>query len=144
MSIRRTILENSGLFEMIREKFSDFQTDPDALALAIEGHFRGTSDLVAIDGFEFLYVMEETQTTLNIVGMAYFLPSSLIPLEATFQSVNDGISYRVFLGSEDEVWHGLTKKKRWSAVYLFATEGYDPQWNWDQPLDGLLRLKMGR
>ena len=140
MSIRQTIIEKSPFFKFIRNDFSSFSTEIDALAYAIEGHFRGESHFGAVDGFEQFFVVEETQATLRIFGMAYFLPSSLLPFEVLFQVENGGISYRAFCGSEDEMWGNLSKKKRWAAVYLYATEGYEPQWNWDQPLEGLLRL----
>ena len=138
MPIRQTIIEKSPFFKLIREDFPSFSTDIDALADAVEGHFRDSSDLGAIDGFEQFFVMQETQATLRIFGMAYFLPSSLLPLEASFQAENDGISFRVARGSDDTIWKGLTKKKRWAAIYLYATEGYEPQWNWEQSLEGLL------
>ena len=140
MSIRRDILESSRTLEKIREQSSDYLTDPDALALAIEGHFRGIAALAAIDGFEFLHVSEESPEDLKVVGLAYFLPTSLIPLKAGFQSENGEIAYQVRLGLDDDAWRTLTNKKRWSAVYLNATEGYEPKWNWSEPLVGVLPL----
>lgn len=138
MSIRNDIITTSPFFDLITKKFSDFETDMDALAYAIEGQLRGTPDMGAIDGFNTFHVLEETDTKLRVVGMAYFLPSSLIPLDASFSTTNDGISYRVKLAAEDGKWKRLTEKKRWSAVYLYATENYEPQWNWEATLTGFL------
>jgi len=137
MSIRSDIINTSPFFDLITERFSDFETDLDALAYAIEGQLRGTPDMGAIDGFNTFHVLEETDTKLRVVGMTYFLPSSLIPLDASFSTTNDGISYRAKLGAEDDKWKHLTEKKRWSAVYLYATENYEPQWNWEPTQNGV-------
>ena len=138
MSIRNDIITSSPFFDLITERFSDFETDLDALAYAIEGQLRGTPEMGAIDGFNTFHVVEETDTKLRVVGMAYFLPSCLIPLDASFSSTNEGTSYRVKLGAEDDTWQRLSEKKRWSAVYLYATENYQPQWNWEPTQSGFL------
>jgi len=137
MSIRSDIITTSPFFDLITERFSDFETDLDVLAYAIEGQLRGTPDMGAIDGFNTLHVLEETDTNLRVAGMVYFLPSSLIPLDASFNTTNGGTSYRVKLGAEDGKWKRLTEKKRWSAVYLYATENYEPQWNWEPTQKGV-------
>jgi|GEM_PF-5734039 len=139
MSIRSTIIELSPFAELVREKFSDVPSSPEALAYAIEGHFRAVSDLGPIDGCTNFHTLEETAVSLRIIGMAYVLPSSLLPLEVSFQVVEGGMSYRVLLAQDDKVWNGLTKAKRWNAVYLYATVGQEPQWNWSLPLEGILR-----
>ncbi|MEQ8782439.1 MAG: hypothetical protein RIE06_22465 [Roseibium album] len=136
--IRRDIITKSPFFDLIAERFFDFETDLDALAYAVEGQLRGTPDMGAIDGFKTFHVMEETDAKLRVVGMAYFLPSSLVPIDASFSATNNRISYRVMLGAEDDQWKRLTEKKRWSAVNLYATENYEPQWNWEPPLEGFL------
>jgi len=138
MSIKQPLIEGSPFFELISEQFSNYLIDPDALAYAVEGHLRSILDVGAIDGFDIFHVVEETSAILRVVGLAYILPRSLLPLEASFRKGNGSISYRVFLGSEDKPWHGLTSKKRWAAVYLYATEGYEPQWNWSEPQEGFL------
>jgi len=140
ISIRQELLESSPFQKLIRERYLNFLTNPDAIAYAVEGHLRGLMDLGAIDGFDIFHVMEETAATLRIVGLAYFLPSSLLPLEASFRMESGGISFRVLLCSEDELWHGLTSKKQWSAVYLYATVGYEPQWNWIEHREGFLSI----
>ncbi|MEM9550413.1 MAG: hypothetical protein AAGA05_04505 [Pseudomonadota bacterium] len=137
MSIRSDIITTSPFFNSITEKFVDFETDVDALAYAVEGQLRGTPDMGAIDGFNTFHVLEETDTKLRVVGMAYILPSSLIPLDASFNMTSGNVAYRVKLGAEDGRWKRLTEKKRWSAVYLYATENYEPQWNWEPTLKGV-------
>ncbi len=137
MSIRSDIITTSPFFALIPERFSDFETDLDALAYAIEGQLRGTPEMGAIDGFDTFHVLEETDRKLRVVWLAYFLPSSLIPLDASFGMTHDGISYRVKLGAEDATWQRLTEKKRWSAVYLYATENDRPQWNWEPTRKGV-------
>ena len=138
MSIRSDIITRSPVFDLITERFSDFKTDVDALAFAVEGQLRSTPDMGAIDGFKTFHVMEETDTRLRVVGLAYFLPSSLVPLDALFSLTRGTISYRVKLGAEDHRWQSLSDKKRWSAVYLYATGNGDLQWNWDLTLNGEL------
>lgn len=137
MAIRSDIVTTSPFFKWITKKFSDFETDLDALAHAVEGHLRGTP-MGAIDGFNMFHVLEETDAKLRVVGMAYFLPHSLVPLDALFGATSDGVSYQVHLGADDDRWKRLTERKRWAAVYLYATENYEPRWHWEPPLEGLL------
>ena len=138
MSIRSDIITTNPFFDLITERFSDFETDLDALAYAVEGQLRGTPDMGAIDGFSTFHVLQETDTKLRVVGMAYFLPSSLIPMDASFNVTSGNVAYRVKLVAEDGRWQRLTEKKRWSAVYLYATENYEQQWNWEPTLKGVL------
>lgn len=138
MSIRRDIITKSPFFHLITERFPDFETDLTALAYAVEGQLRGTPDMASIDGFKMFHVLEETETTLRVIGMAYFLPSSLIPLDASFRLTSNSVSYRVKLGAEDHKWKSLTQKKRRSAIYLYATENSVPRWNWQPTLIGVL------
>lgn len=142
MSIRRAILDESPFSKLIPELIPNAPSAPEAFVFAVEGHLRIISGLGALDGFTSLHVVEETSETLRIVGLTHVLPSSLLPLEVSFQVANDGISYLVLLGSDDRVWNGLTESKRWKAVYLYATEEHEPQWNWNQPLEGLLGPKL--
>lgn len=139
MSIRRAILKDSPLAELVRRDFPNWSTDNHAFGFALEGYLGTVSELSALDGFDFLHVAEETPATLRTIGLAYILPSSELPLDVSFRSVSGEISYRALLGSDDELWKGLTRSKKWEAVYLYATEGYEPKWNWNQPIEGLLR-----
>lgn len=138
MSIRDTIVETSPFYEIARERLSEFPTNSYTLPYTIEGHFRIIPETNAIDGFTNFHVVEETPMMLKIVSMAYFLESGLLPFEATFQTVMEGISYTALLSSEDSVWESWSEKKRWNAIYQYATERQEPQWNWDKPLVGLL------
>lgn len=92
----------------------------------------------AVDGFTYLNVVEETPTALRAVGISYVLPSSKVPIDAEFRLASGAIEYRILVGFDGETWDALTESKRWKAVYLFATEGAEPEWNWDQPVEGSL------
>ena len=137
MNIKQELLTRSPFFKLVEEKFPDYHDNMSAFAYAVEGQFRRTAGFGAIDGFEIFHIVDQTPTELKIVGLTYFLPSSLLPLEASFTIENREISYRVRLGLEDKTWHDLTKQKRWKAVYLYATEGHEPVWNWGEPVSGV-------
>ncbi len=139
MSIRRTTIEECLGFERIRKKFPRYLTDSDALAWAMESRFRADSALGAIDGFEQFYVMEEDRMTLRVFGTAHFLPSSVLPLEAFLRLERDVISYQAIRALDDSTWKKLSAKKSWAAAHLYATEGYEPKWNWDRPIKGIWR-----
>ena len=66
------------------------------------------------------------------------MPSSQLPVDAKFRFADGTIEYRILVGSDDEIWDALTESKRWKAVYLFATEGAEPNWNWNQLVEGSL------
>ncbi len=136
MSIRQDIIARAGSL-----RHREGSTADDVVLMdAVESHFRSLSDFSSIDGFADFYVLHETEQEICFVGRTYFLdPYGLMPMEVTFQGREDGnISYRVLLGLENQKWKILTEKKRWSSVYLYATEGYAPPWKWDRPLTGLL------
>ena len=140
MSIKRDIIESSPFFKTICKDYPNFMNDPYAFAYAIEGHFRIDPNLGSIDGFNIYHVVKETYTALNLVGLAWFVQNSnLLPLEVLFQVMNQDINYHVLLGAEDQVWENMSEKKRWSAVYQYATEGVEPTWNWGNSFDGMLR-----
>ena len=138
MTVRNDILAGSPFFKLVAERYPRYESDPDALGMAIEGHFRGIPELSAIDGFNTFHVLDESPTRMRVIGLAWFLPSSLIPLEASFQASDSDISYSVMLGAEDPFWQSLRERKRWSAVYLYATENLGPPWNWGKTLQGSL------
>lgn len=92
----------------------------------------------ALDGFTYLNVVEETPESLRAVGISYILPSGKLPIDAEFRLTSGAVEYRILVGSDDEAWGALTESKRWKAVYLYATEGAEPEWNWDLPVEGSL------
>jgi len=138
MTIRRKIIERTG-YQRPGDEYSS-PTSDEALIDAVEWHFRGLADFSSIDGFADFYVLQESTREVSIMGRTYFLgPYGLVPMKAKFRNLPDGaISYKVLLGKVGPAWEQLSEKKRWAAVYLHATEGYAPPWEWDQPLKGLL------
>lgn len=138
MSIRNDILADSPFFKLVLERNPSPFLDPDTLAIAIDGHLRCLPNLPAMDGFKSFHVLEETLTSLRVVGLAYLLPRGVLPLEADFRSREDGIFFRILVGEEDLFWKNLTEKKRWAEVHLYATEKRKPQWHWQPPVEGLL------
>lgn len=84
-------------------------------------------------------MVEETATALRAVGLSYVLPSSILPIDAQFRFSDGSVEYRVLVGSDDEMWGALSESKRWKAVYLYATEGVEAEWNWEDPVEGLLK-----
>ena len=136
MTIRNSILQKSPFSELVCEKFLEASSSNEALGYALEGVLRSIPSMGGVDGFNSLYIIDETATTLKIIGLTYVLPNSVLPLEASFSIENGNIVYRVLLGSDDGKWGDLTDSKRWNAVYLYATEGDGPRWNWRSPIEG--------
>lgn len=83
-------------------------------------------------------MVAETPYALRLVGLSYVLPSSILPIDARFRFSNGSIEYALLVGSDDDTWRALSESKRWKAVYKYATEGVEADWNWDQPITGLL------
>ena len=124
---------------MVDDRFPGDSRGPDAFKYALEHYLRALPKLaVALDGFTFLNVVAETPTELRVVGLSHVLPSSELPIDASFRRVGCAIEYRILVGLHDRVWADLTGSKRWKAVYLYATEALEPKWSWDQPVEGLL------
>jgi len=127
------------LAALVDQQFPSDSRGPDAFKYALELYLRALPNLdAAVDGFTHLDVVKETATTLRAVGISYVLPSSQLPIDAKFRVARSAIEYRILVGSDDETWNALTEPKRWKAVYLYATEGAVPDWNWDQPVEGTL------
>ena len=73
---------------------------------------------------------------MRAVGIGYFLPSSKLPIDVEFRIADDAVEYKILIGSDDDVWKGLTDSKSWKAVYMYAVEGAEPSWNWDDLIEG--------
>jgi len=122
---------------LVDRQFPEDSRGSEAFKYALELYLRALPKFgAAIDGWHFLNVVEETSTALRVVGFSYVLPSSELPIDAKFRLAGGAIEYRILVGCDDKAWNALTESKRWKAVYLYATEGVEPEWNWDQPIEG--------
>lgn len=129
---------------MVEEKFPEDSRGPDAFKYALELYLRAIPNLdAAVDGFTYLNVVEETSTELHAVGISYILPSSYLPIEAVFKFEDGIVRYRILVGIDDELWRGFSDSRRWKAVYFYATEGTQPEWTWDQPVEGRIEGVVG-
>jgi hypothetical protein len=127
------------LTELVDEQFPEDKRGVKAFKYAFELWLRALPNLhVAVDGWTHLNVVEELPNELRAVGIMWILPSSKLPIDVKLRFDNGKIEYRILVGSDDERWAGLTESKRWKAVYLYATEGTEPLWNWDGPVQGSL------
>ena len=129
----------SELTDLVEERFPADSRGQEAFKYALELYLRAIPSLdVAVDGFTYLNVVEETNTEMRAVGISYVLPSSLLPIEVVFQYVDGIVEYRILVGVDDELWKRLSDSRRWKAVYLYATEGAPAEWDWDQVVEGRL------
>lgn len=123
--------------ELIHSCFPDDPRGIDAFRYALELYLRALPNLeVAVDGWVFLRVVEETPTALRAVGICEVLPSGELPIDAQFRLADDSVEYRVLVGISDYNWNSLSESQRWKAVYRYATDGISPTWNWDVPVVG--------
>ena len=128
-----------SLAELVDRQFPEDSRGPDAFKYALELYLRAISTLeVPIDGWKFLNVVDETPTVLRAVGISYVLPSSELPVDAEFRFVGDAVEYRILVGTDGDAWDALSESQRWKAVYVYATEGAEPKWSWDRPVEGTL------
>ncbi len=139
-SIREDIhTRYSRLTEIVDDQFPEDKRGPKAFEYALGLWLRALPNLhIAVDGWTHLNVVEESTTNLRAVGIMWVLPPNKLPIDAEFLYDNGVIGYRILVGSDDERWAALTESKRWKVVYLYATEGAEPQWNWDRPVEGSL------
>jgi len=93
---------------------------------------------VDLDGWRQLQIVRETAASLQVVGITYVLPGGELPLEAVLSRDSDSIRYWLRVGVDDSRWSSLTDSKRWKAVYLYATGERDEEWNWSEPISGVL------
>ncbi|MBO6939893.1 MAG: hypothetical protein JJ863_33280 [Deltaproteobacteria bacterium] len=61
----------------------------------------------------------------------YVLPSGLLPLEIELTRKGNEVHYEMWIGHDDS-----SESRRSTALYLYATEGYDPPWGWSEPMVG--------
>ncbi len=128
-----------ALAELVEEQFPQNPRGADAFKYAMELYLRAISNLdAAVDGFTHLNVVEETRTKMRIVGISYVLPSSLLPIDATFRIVGDVVEYQILVGIDDDLWKRLSESKRWKVVYQYANQGDEAEWNWEQLVEGQL------
>lgn len=125
------------LSKLVGESFPQDPRGSDAFKLALELYLQALPELESIDGWALLIVVEETPEALRAVGISYVLPSSELPIEASFRFASGVIEYQILVGSDDKVWSSRTESKRWNAVYQYATEGTEPEWNWGPPITGV-------
>lgn len=124
---------------MVEERFPTDSRGLEAFKYALELYLRAIPNLdIAVDGFTYLNVVEETNTELRAVGISYVLSSNSLPIEVAFQYVDGLAEYRILVGVNDGLWKRLSDSKRWKAVYSYATEGAQAEWNWDHAVEGRL------
>lgn len=66
----------------------------------------------------------------------YVLPSGLLPLEIELTRKGNEVHYEMWIGDAGS----CSESKRWSALYLYATEGYPPPWDWSEPMVGTISV----
>ncbi|MEN7342990.1 MAG: hypothetical protein AAAFM81_08595 [Pseudomonadota bacterium] len=91
---------------------------------------------VAVDGFTYLNVIEETNTELHAVGISYVLQSSAVLIETILKFDEGVVKYEIRVGIDDALWRSLSESKRWKVVYLYASEGAEPTWTWGATIEG--------
>lgn len=68
----------------------------------------------------------------------HLLPTGLVPLDLAFTIENEAVHHELWIAGDDH--SPLTESKRWKAVYLYATEGREPPWEWSGPMVGSVPL----
>lgn len=139
-TIRDDIYERyPKLFELVNKQFPGDTRGSEAFKFALQLYLYSLPNWeVAIDGWTLFNVVKETPKVLRAVGIVEVLPSGELPIDAEFSFIDGSIEYRILVGSDDQVWSSLTNSKRWNTVYLYATEGSEPEWNWEQVVTGSL------
>jgi len=95
-----------------------------------------------VDGWTLLRVVQESDESLDAVGLMTLLPSGSVPMALNITADEGGLTWSVQAALQDRAWLALSDSKRWNNVYLYATgERETPPWTWGQQYRGRVLSK---
>jgi hypothetical protein len=131
-SVRQQLLQRFPIQARVSEPDRDVADAVYAMLWAME-------DLV-VDGWALFRVTQESNDSLEALGLMTLLPSGSIPMSISIRADERGLAWSAQVGDQDQEWLALSDSKRWNSVYLHATGGREtPQWNWAREFRGLVR-----
>jgi hypothetical protein len=94
-------------------------------------------DDLTVDGWVLFRVVQESDDSLDAVGLMTLLPSGSVPIALNIRADEGGLTWSVQSGLQDRAWLALSDSKRWNNVYLYATgERETPPWAWGRQYQG--------
>jgi hypothetical protein len=93
---------------------------------------------VTVDGWTVFRVVQETDDSLEAIGLMTLLPSGSVPIAVNVTRHQDGIAWSAQVGREDYEWLALSESKRWKTIYLYAScDLQEPRWTWNLTRQGV-------
>ena len=128
-SVRQQVLRQCPPQARVREP-------DDELATALYFMLWSIDDLT-VDGWALFRVVQESEDSLDAVGLMTLLPSGSVPMALNIGADEGGLTWSVQAALQDRAWLALTDSKRWSNVYLYATGARGtPPWTWGRQYQG--------
>ena len=92
------------------------------------------------DDWTFFRIVQESQDSLNAVGLMGLLEGGTIPIDVSVRTHEDGLAWSAFVARQDRDWLGLSESQQWKRVYRYATgEEEEPRWTWAHKYQGVVR-----
>jgi hypothetical protein len=94
-------------------------------------------DELTVDGWGLFRVVQESEDSLDAVGLMWLLPGGSVPMVLNVTADEAGLSWSVQAAVEDRTWLAFSESKKWNHVYLYATGAREtPAWTWDRRYQG--------
>jgi len=132
----------SGLEKLVSETFPEDSRGEHAFKYALELYIRTIPETGSVDGWDFLHIIQETESVMHVIGLMYILPESKLPMEAHFTLTGNEVNYEIRLGEETEGWLKMSDDKKWNLVYSWTESKHLNNWNWESSIIGIMESSL--
>ena len=131
--------KHGSVRQQVLRQFSPQTREPERdenLATALYFMLWSIDDLT-VDGWALFRVVQESEESLDAVGLMTLLPSGSVPMALNVRADAGGLTWSVQAALQDRSWLALSDSKRWNNVYLYATgDRQAPPWRWGRQYEG--------
>jgi len=132
----------SGLDKLVSETFSEDPRGQAAFKYALELYIRAIPETGSVDGWDFLHIIQETESLIHVIGLMYILPESKLPMEAHFERLDNEVKYEIRIGKESEDWLKMSNNKKWPLIYSLAESKQLNDWEWGSSIIGVMESSL--